>query len=447
MTYDYDLFVIGAGSGGLASSKNAAKLGKKVALAEYDLVGGTCVIRGCVPKKIMSYAGGYADAFKEAEGYGFKKADTNINFAEFANKRNAEIERLNKLHLKFLEEAGVELIQGRGKIVDAHTVDVDGKQYTAETIIIATGSYPTKLNIKGAENTLLSDDLWNLTELPKSMLIMGGGYIAVEFASIFNALGTDVTILIRRDYILRGFDQDIRVKLQEEMEKRGIKFILEDSPEYFEKLENGQIKTSLAKGEDVVTDHVLMATGRKPHSTNIGLENVNVKTDDAGVILVDEKLKTHEESIYALGDVIDRVNLTPVAIKHGRMITNNLYLGTDMVVDDTSPTAVFTTPPVGTVGLTQEEAEKEHGADGITVYTSGFRPMIHVLSERQEKTFMKMIVENKTDKVIGLHMMGRDAAEIIQGFAVAVRAGLTKADFDATVAIHPSSAEEFVLMR
>lgn len=446
MTYDYDLLVIGAGSGGLAASKNAAKLGKKVAIIEHDLVGGTCVIRGCVPKKIMSYAGAYADTFSEAIGYGFKKNNAHIDFKTLADKRNTEIERLNRLHIKLLNDAGVDIIIGHAKFTNNYTLEVDGISYSAETILIATGGRPSKLPIQGAEHTLISDDLWHLKKLPNSMLIMGGGYIALEFASIFNALGTSVSVVIRRDLILRGFDSDIRQSLQHEMMKRGIKFYTNDTPEKFIKTDKG-VQTTLKSGEIVETEYALMATGRKPNSDTIGIENTNVTLDTDGSILVNDKLQTAQENIYAIGDVVDRVNLTPVAIKHGRMVTNNLYTNTDTTVDDASPTAVFTSPPVGTVGLTEEAAKKEFGADSINIYTSTFRPMVHVLSERDEKTFMKMIVHKDSDKVLGLHMMGRDAAEIIQGFAVAVRAGLTKADFDATVAIHPSSAEEFVLMR
>ena len=445
--YDYDLFVIGAGSGGLAASKNAAKLGKKVAICEYGLVGGTCVIRGCVPKKIMSYAGQISDTFSDAEGYGFTAPNKAINFAAFAAKRNAEIARLNQLHIRFLKESGVELIQGYGKLVNNRTISVNGKEFTAETIILATGSTPTKLPIEGAEHTLISDDLWDLTTLPKTMTVIGGGYIAVEFASIFQALGTQVHIVIRRDLILRGFDADIRTKLQEEMHKRGITFHTNVNPKSFTKNADGSVTTHLDNGENITTEITLMATGRKPHTDTLGVEFTNIKRDKSGAVKVNEHLQTNEHNVYAVGDMIDRVNLTPVAIKHGRMVTNNLYLGTNTVVDDTSPTAVFTNPPVGTVGLTEKEAADTFGQDDIHVYTSDFKPMAHQLSGRDERSFMKMIVQKSTDKVVGLHMMGRDAAEIIQGFAVAVRAGLTKKDFDATVAIHPSSAEEFVLMR
>lgn len=445
--YDFDLFVIGAGSGGLAASKNAAKLGKKVAIAEGDLVGGTCVIRGCVPKKIMSYAAHYADAFDEAEGYGFSTQKTAFDFKSFTQKRNAEISKLNARHILLLKEANVTLIEGYAHFLDAHTLSVNGKTYTAETIIISTGSAPVKLNTPGIEYTSVSDDIFSWNTLPESLVIVGGGYIAVEFASIFNALGVDVTIIIRKDVVLRGFDEDIRMHIQKEMTQKGIKFLTEEDIDSFEKQENGSIKTLLKSGKSTLSSRVLTAVGRTPLSHNLGLEKTCIQRSKNGAIQVNTHLQTAEKNIYAIGDVIDRIALTPVAIKHGRLVTNNLYTGQNLTVDDHAPSAVFTSPPIGSVGATENEAIALESKENIEIYSSHFKPMVHQLSGKEERSFMKMIVNKTTRNVLGLHMVGKDAPEIIQGFAVALRAGLTKEDFDATVAIHPSSAEEFVLMR
>ncbi len=442
----YDLFVIGAGSGGLAAAKNAAKYGKKVAIAESERVGGTCVLRGCVPKKIMTYAAGYADAFKEAKGYGFKNS-YEFDFAEFAQKRNAEIDRLNGIHISLLEKAGVKLIMGKAKFNSENSVEVNGKTYIADKFIIAVGGTPTIPNTQGAEHMITSDEVWNLTKLPQKMVIWGGGYIAVEFASIFQSLGTEVSIIIRRDLVLKGFDEDIRKHLQNEMGKRGIKFITNTTISNVE-CQTSDIKiVELDNGEKIECDVVLAATGRAPQTPNIGLGLANITCNDRGYIDVSSHLLTSNANVYALGDVIGRVELTPVAIKHGRMVTNNLYGNLNQTVDDASPTAVFSSPPLGVVGLTEAESIEKFGTENIEIYTEEFRPMIHVLSERTERVLMKMIVHKTERTVIGLHMAGKDAAEIIQGFAVAVRAGLTKEQFDATVAIHPSSAEEFVLMK
>lgn len=442
----YDLFVIGAGSGGLAAAKNAAKYGKKVAIAESERVGGTCVLRGCVPKKIMTYAAGYADAFQEAKGYGFKNS-YEFDFAEFAQKRNSEIDRLNGIHISLLEKSGVELIMGKAKFNSENSVEVNGKTYTADKFIIAVGGTPTIPDTQGAEHMITSDGIWNLSKLPQKMVIWGGGYIAVEFASIFQSLGTDVSIVIRRDLVLNGFDEDIRKHLQNEMEKRGIKFIKNTTISNVE-CQTSDIKmVELDNGEKIECDVVLAATGRAPQTPDIGLETANIICNNKGYINVSIHLLTSNTNVYALGDVIGRVELTPVAIKHGRMVTNNLYGKLNQTVDDASPTAVFSSPPLGVVGLTEAESIEKFGAENIEVYTEEFRPMIHVLSQRTERVLMKMIVHKTERTVLGLHMAGKDAAEIIQGFAIAVRAGLTKEQFDATVAIHPSSAEEFVLMK
>ena len=444
MAYDYDLLVLGAGSGGLAAAKNAAKYGKRVAIIEGDKVGGTCVIRGCVPKKIMSYAGILSDAFTDSIGYGFSYDNLSFDFSDFAAKRNAEIDRLNALHIALLEKAGVTLITGFGTLTGAHEITVGDTTYSAEHIILATGSSVHKPDIPGIEHCLTSDDIWELHTLPQSLLVIGAGYIALEFASIFNALGSDVTVMLRREKILRGFDDETRTFLQQEMSKKGIKFITEKSPSKFTLTDSKQIKTNYGSNESLTSNHVMIATGRVPNKSFICNENL-VKIGNNKEILVNEYLQTSSQNIYAVGDLINRVNLTPVAIKHGRLITNNLYTEKRCAVDDDSPTAIFTSPPVGTAGLCEQKAHDQ--GYQFDVYKTDFKPMKYQLTQNNERAFMKMIVDQKTDQVLGLHMVGADAPEIIQGFAVAVRAGLTKTQFDATVAIHPSSAEEFVLMK
>ncbi|MFT7432807.1 MAG: glutathione reductase (NADPH) [Alphaproteobacteria bacterium] len=443
----YDLFVIGAGSGGLAAAKNAAKYGKKVAIAEHSKVGGTCVIRGCVPKKIMSYAAGIAESISDAKGYGFDIQGAEFDFKTFANKRNAEIERLNAIHISLLEKAGVELIMGKASLKDQNTVTVNNTDYTADNIILATGGTPTLPQVTGAEHMITSDGIWDLTKLPQKMTVWGGGYIALEFTSIFAALGVKVDVIIRQEYILRGFDLCIRKHLQEEMTKRGITFHTKRTIKVVEQNKNGQFTTTLDNDEILESDLVFCALGRTSLTDNIGLESANIALNSKGEVVVNEHLHTLYDNVFAIGDMNGRVALTPVAIKHGRMVTNNLYGGTNLSVDDSAASAVFTAPPLGIVGLSEEEAVDKFGAENIQTFSEEFRPMIHVLSQRTERTLMKMVVHKETDVVLGLHMAGRDSPEIIQGFAVAVRAELTKAQFDATVAIHPSSAEEFVLMK
>lgn len=444
----YDLLVLGAGSGGLAASKRAASYGKKVAVIENDKVGGTCVIRGCVPKKIMSFAGQINEVMEDAKGYGFKGEVPELDFTEFAAKRNAEIDRLNNLHISFLEKAGVELILGHGKFVDEKTIDVDGKHYTADHIIIATGGRPTIPNgIRGTEHAITSDGIWELTERPEHIVINGGGYIALEFASIFNAMGSEVHVVIRKDLVLRGFDKDIRESLQEEMAKRGVIFHTKCNIQSIQKTEETLYEVQLDNGETLQTNQTIFATGRTPNSDTISIEATGITPLENGAIEVNDKMQTSQANVYAIGDIVNRVNLTPVAIKHGRMVADNLFNNCDLTVDDESPSAIFTIPPVGTAGIGEEEASEKFGKDDVEVFYSKFRPMFYVLAERQEKNMLKMVVQKSTQKVLGCHMVGKDAPEIIQGFAVAIRMGATKDQFDATVAIHPSSAEEFVLMR
>jgi len=448
MTYDFDLIVIGAGSGGLAGAKRAAQYGAKVALIEADRVGGTCVIRGCVPKKIMAYAAQTADTLADAHGYGFSLNAT-FDFSKFAKARNAEIQRLEGLHTTSLKKANVSLIQGRGVLYDPHTVKVGHQLYTAKYIMLATGSHAVMPNVKGAEHAFISDGVFALTALPQKMVIVGGGYIGVEFASIFNALGTEVHLVLRRDVLLGGFDGDIRHALTAELKKRGVIFHCICNTETITP-KGAQKLVKLDTGAELLVDAVLFATGRTPNSGGLGLENVGIEVDANGAVVVDAQLKAKGPyaHIYAVGDLTNRMNLTPVAVRDGRLIAENLFNGGKLTVDDADiPTAVFSIPPLGTVGLTEEQAEQKLGKDGIKVFKTDFRPMVNVLPDRDEKMFMKAIYNKKTDKLIGAHLMGRDAPEMVQFIGACIKAGITHQQMLQTMALHPSSAEEFVLLK
>ena len=449
MTYDFDLIVIGAGSGGLAGAKRAAQYGAKVAIIEDSRVGGTCVIRGCVPKKIMSYAAHTADTIADAEGYGFH-VTSSFDFASFAQSRNTEIDRLEGLHKTFLDKAGVTLFNGKGVLTGAHEVTIDGQQtLTGKYIMLASGGAPTKPNVKGAEHGFVSDGVFELTKLPKVMAIVGGGYIGVEFASIFNALGSEVHLILRRDVMLNGFDQDIRDTLTNELKKRGVIFHCICNTETIT-LQGDRKLVKLDTGDEILVDEILFATGRKPNLGCIG-DGMNIPLcDKTNAVMVNDKLQTQGEHkhIYALGDLTDRANLTPVAIRDGRMIAENLFNKGNLSLNDADiPTAVFSIPPLGTVGLTEELAEAEYGKDNIKVFKTIFRPMVNVLPNRDEKMFLKAIYHTKTDKLIGAHLMGRDAPEMVQFLGVCIKAGATHAHMLQTMPLHPSSAEEFVLLK
>ena len=446
MTYDFDLIVIGAGSGGLAGAKRAAQYGAKVAIIENDRVGGTCVIRGCVPKKIMSYAAHTADTLADAHGYGFN-LDVSFDFKKFAEARNTEIDRLEGLHKTFLDKAGVTLLNGKGVLTGAHEVTIDDQQtITGKYIMLATGGHPTKPPVKGAEHGFISDGVFDLTELPKKMVIVGGGYIGVEFASIFNALGTEVHLVLRRDVMLAGFDQDIRDHLTNELKKRGVIFHCICNTETITPKGNQKL-VKLDTGDELLVDEVLFATGRKP---NTSCFDIDLPVCDNGAVIVNNKLQTQGEHkhIYAVGDLTDRVNLTPVAIRDGRMIAENLFNDGDFSLDDGDiATAVFSIPPLGTCGLTEALACEEYGEDNIKVFKTTFRPMVNVLPNRDEKMFMKAIYHKKTDKLIGAHLMGRDAPEMVQFIGTCIKAGVTHKQMLQTMPLHPSSAEEFVLLK
>lgn len=453
MSYDFDLFVIGAGSGGIATARRAAEYGAKVGLVEYDRLGGTCVNRGCVPKKLMVYASHFPDAFEAATGYGWSVKETDFNWETMITAVNNEVTRLNGIYERMLDKSGVKVYEGRGRFIDSHTIAIGNEKVTAEKILIAVGGKPVKPdNIPGIEHTITSREIFHLKEHPKRILIIGGGYIAVEFACILNGLGSEVTLVIRGDKILRGFDEDIRDEIQMAMSDRGIRIITDCNCDRMtiDKTDTGLKIKVIARDnqeETIIADSVsLAATGRIPNLEGLGLENTQVEVVN-GAVVVDKYSQTAEEHIYAVGDCTDRINLTPVAIQEGRAFADTHFGGKSKLMSYSNiPTAVFTTPEAATVGLTEAEAREKYG-DAVKVYRSKFRPMYYTLPNMQVKTLMKLIVETETNKVVGAHMVGDSAAEIIQGVAIAVKMGATKADFDATVGIHPSSAEEFVTMR
>ncbi|MDH6055686.1 glutathione-disulfide reductase [Umezakia ovalisporum] len=451
MTYDFDLFVIGAGSGGIATARRAAEYGAKVGVAEFDRLGGTCVNRGCVPKKLMVYASHFPDLFADAQGYGWSAVKSSLDWEKMITAVNDEVTRLNGIYQTMLDKSKVEILQGHGKFIDAHTIQVGERQVTADKILIAVGGYPVKPDIPGIEYALTSDDIFHLKEQPKRIVILGGGYIGSEFACILNGMGSEVTQVIRNEKILRGFDEDLRHEIQEGMGKHGIKILNNSEITAIEKAETA-LKVSVRRDGDseetVIVDAVsLAATGRKPNTQKLGLENTKVQLNKNSAVIVDKYSQTTEENIYAVGDCTDNINLTPVAINEGRAFADTVFGNKCRRMSyENVPTAIFTTPEAATVGLTEAEARAKYGP-AIKVYRSRFRPMYNTLAGKDEKTMMKLIVDQSTDKILGAHMVGNSAAEIIQGVAIAVKMGATKADFDSTVGIHPSSAEEFVTMR
>ncbi|KAG6438264.1 hypothetical protein SASPL_103201 [Salvia splendens] len=455
--YDFDLFTIGAGSGGVRASRFAANFGAKVAVCELPFatvssdsaggVGGTCVLRGCVPKKLLVYASKFSHEFEESGGFGWSyDAEPKHDWSTLIANKNAELQRLVGIYKNILKNSGAMLLEGRGKIVDPHTVDINGKLYSAKNILIAVGGRPFIPDIPGSEYAIDSDAALDLPSKPKKIAIVGGGYIAVEFAGIFNGLKSGVHVFIRQKKLLRGFDEEVRDFLGEQMSLRGINIHSEETPQAIVKSSDGLLSLKTNKGTVDGFTHVMFATGRKPNTKNLGLEAVGVNLSINGAIEVDEFSRTSVPSIWAVGDVTDRINLTPVALMEGGALAKTLFANEPTKPDHSAvPCAVFSQPPIGQVGLTEDQAVKEYG--DIDVYTSNFRPLKATLSGLPDRVFMKLIVCAKTNKVIGLHMCGEESAEIVQGFAIAVKAGLTKADFDATIGIHPTAAEEFVTMR
>ncbi len=444
-SYDYDLITIGAGSGGVRASRMAAAKGKRVAVIENMRTGGTCVMRGCVPKKLLVYGAHFAHDFEDSIGFGWSDAKPGFDWSHLIAVKNKELDRLEGIYHNLLKNAGVEEIQGKGVLVGPHSVDVEGKTYTAETILIATGGWPTLPGIPGIEHAITSNEALELPELPKRIAIVGGGYIAVEFAGIFNALGSEVHEIIRADNVLRGFDDAMRDGLRDELTKKGVAIHSGVNVTQIKQNASGDFTLHFDDGKTLDVDSVMYATGRAPNSKGIGLETVGVEVSPNGAIVVDNYSKTNIDHIYAIGDVTDRINLTPVALAEGMAFVNTVYGGTPTAADrENVASAVFSQPPIATVGLTEPEAAARGPID---VYESRFRNMKHTLSGRDEMSVMKLIVDQKTDRVLGCHMLGSDSPEIIQGLAIAMKCGATKAQFDATIGIHPTAAEEFVTMR
>lgn len=443
--YDYDLFVIGAGSGGVRAARMSGALGARVAIAEDRYLGGTCVNVGCVPKKLFHYAAHYSEDFHDSAGYGWTVEKPKFDWQTLIRNKNAEIERLNGIYERLLENANVRLYNARATVVDPHTVEVDGEKVTAERILVAVGGWPTQADFPGAEHVISSNEAFYLDELPKRAMVLGGGYIAVEFAGIFNGLSVETTLVYRGEMFLRGFDGDVRHFLCEEVNKKGIKTVFHTIVQRVDK-EDDCLRVTLSNGEVVETDLILAAIGRTPNTTNLGLENAGVELTEKGAVVVNEDFQSSVPSIYALGDVIDRVALTPVAIAEAMVFAHNTYNKESRKMDYRDiPTAVFSSPVIGTVGLTEAEAHEKYGK--VDIYRTDFKPMKHTLSGGTERTMIKMIVDKKSDRVVGFHMIGSNADEVAQGIGVAFKAGATKADFDATIGIHPTSAEEFVTMR
>ncbi|NES17555.1 MAG: glutathione-disulfide reductase [Symploca sp. SIO3E6] len=448
MNYDFDLFVIGGGSGGIATARRAAEYGAKVGVAEFDSLGGTCVNRGCIPKKLMVYASHFPDLFEDAQGYGWSGVKSTLDWQKLIKVVNQEVERLNGIYQRMLDKSKVELFRDYAKFIDSHTVEVGDIAITAEKILIAVGGIPVTPAIPGIEHAIVSDDMFHLKEQPQRIVILGTGYIGVEFACIMHGLGSEVTLLSRNDLILRGFDDDLRSSIQEAMQQHGIRIIKMTEPPVIAKTAAGlQVKVKGETEETVVADAVsLAATGRKPNLDKLGLEKAGVAVKN-GAIAVDEYSQTNQEHIYAVGDCTDKMNLTPVAINEGRAFADTHFGGKSRKMSyENVPTAIFTTPEAATVGLTEAQAREQYG-EAVKIYRARFRPMYHTLSGREDKTMVKLVVDQNTDKVLGAHMVGEHAAEIIQGIAIALKMGATKKDFDATVGIHPSTAEEFVTMR
>jgi glutathione reductase (NADPH) len=445
--YDVDLFVIGAGSGGVRAARVASAYGARVMIAEEFRVGGTCVIRGCVPKKLLVYASRFGDDFEDAAGFGWHVGKPEFSWPTLIANKDREIARLETAYTATLDRYKVQLVKSRAVLEDAHTVRLaDGKRVTAETILISTGAWPHYgPKIPGLEHVISSNEALHLPELPKRIVIQGGGYIAVEFACIFNGLGSEVTLVYRGENILRGFDDDVREHLRNEMQTRGITVTCGHTVTAVEKA-GDEFVTRLSDNSTVACDKVMFAIGRRPNVMGLGIDKVGCTIHEHGGIEVDEYSRTCVANIYAVGDVTNRVNLTPVAIREGHAFADTVYGGKPTPVDHTNvPTAVFTEPEVGVIGLTEAQARERF--ERLDVYKTTFRPMKATLSGRQTRSFMKLLVDGTTDRVVGCHLIGPDAGELIQIVGVAVKMGATKADFDATMAVHPTAAEELVTMR
>jgi len=442
--YDYDLFVVGAGSGGVRAARVASELGARVAIAEMDRMGGTCVNVGCIPKKLFVYGSHFSYDFEDAQGYGWS-TESSFDWVTLLANKDREIARLNRIYEALLEGAGVDLLKGRARLVAPHTVEVDGTLRSAERILIATGGNAIVPDIPGREHALTSNAVFSLEELPESMMMVGAGYVALELGSVLCALGVNVTLVHRGEEILRGFDRDLRCHLHDELEAKGMRILLETRVQELKETASG-FEAQLDSGEVLETDLPVFAIGREPRIEGLGLEDLGVELGRRGGIVVDDDFTSSVPSIYAVGDVTDHIQLTPVALAEGMHFAHRFYGQGEHRIDYMSiPTAVFCQPELATVGLT--EAEAWHRCQDVRVYKSVFTPLKLTLSERKEHSIVKLVVDASNDRVIGCHMAGHGAAEIIQGLAVAMKAGATKAQFDATIGIHPTSAEEFVTLR
>jgi glutathione reductase (NADPH) len=445
MAYDFDLLTIGAGSGGVAGSRRAASYGPRVGIIEEARIGGTCVLRGCVPKKLLIYGVDIADTLADAAGFGWSIDGASLDWAKLVAAKDAELDRLHGIYISMLDKAGVKRIEGRGVLVDAHTVQVGEQRFTAERIMIATGGWPTLPDVPGKELAITSNEALDLKSLPERIVIFGAGYIAVEFAGIFRAAGCAVDLVFRGDQVLRGFDGEVRTHLMESLAARGINLLAGRTITGITE-EGAARRVTLSDGSVILAGQVMFATGRAPNTKGLGLEAVGVETGAHGEILVDSWSRTSVPGIYAVGDVTNRFNLTPVAIAEARAVAETLYYNNPMsVFENVVPSAVFSRPEVGTVGLSEEAALA--AGHTLDIYTTRFRPMKNTISGRGERTFMKLVVDQPTQRVLGAHMVGPDSAEIIQGLAVALTCGATKQQFDRTIGLHPSASEEFVTMR
>ena len=445
MAYDFDLLTIGAGSGGVAGSRRVASYGPRVGIIEEGRIGGTCVLRGCVPKKLLIYGVDIADTLADAAGFGWSIDGVSLDWAKLVAAKDAELDRLHGIYISMLDKAGVKRIEGRGVLIDPHTVQVGEQRFTAERIMIATGGWPTLPDVPGKELAITSNEALDLKSLPERIVIFGAGYIAVEFAGIFRAAGCAVDLVFRGDQVLRGFDGEVRTHLMESLAARGINLIAGRTITGITE-EGAARRVTLSDGSVILAGQVMFATGRAPNTKGLGLEAVGVETGSHGEILVDNWSRTSVPNIYAVGDVTNRFNLTPVAIAEARAVAETLYNDNPMsVFENVVPSAVFSRPEVGTVGLSEEAALA--AGHTLDIYTTRFRPMKNTISGRGERTFMKLVVDQPTQRVLGAHMVGPDSAEIIQGLAVAITCGATKQQFDRTIGLHPSASEEFVTMR
>ena len=446
--FDYDLFVIGAGSGGVRAARMAAMRGARVAIAEEYRVGGTCVIRGCVPKKFLVYAAAYGKAFKEAEGYGWSVGDVSHDWSKLTSNLHDEVDRLSGIYWKNLSNSGVEIFQDRAELEDKHTVRLvnGGKTISAKYILVAVGGSPASLDIEGAELAISSNEVFLLKSRPQKVVIAGGGYIACEFAQVFAGLGSDVCQIYRGDTVLRGFDDDIRAHIHGELKRSGVRVMTHANIVRIEDTSNGQRRVFTDTGEELEADVVIQAVGRDAHTKGLGLEKAGVETSDNGAIIVDRYSRTNIDNIYAVGDVTNRINLTPVAIREGAAFAATVFGDKPTAFDHADvASAVFTQPPVGVVGLTEHEARKAFG--DVDIYKATFKPMKNALSGSESRMLVKLVVKQDDQRVVGVHMAGDDSPEIIQAVGIAVKAGLTKAQFDATCAVHPTVAEELVTLK